>query len=235
MKFVSIHIYVTIHLYGVFVCLFLCCYFLFICLFVCFFPHIFNKGIHIPISHIITTTCPLLSRSLSCTDLSHHSGTQNLWGCPSGVIGSHLSPLGLWGRGIHTSGLFFHIPWILDWIGILGVWRPGQSLGLVLKLFQGSFCSVDGHIVLFVGGGGATGWEIRDLLGLQLGWALKEQPHECQDTVIPRRTGICSSFRFTWFWCCGSSGHCAYCIWKDQSLKIRVRWNCTKVNKMSTE
>lgn len=123
-------------------------------LFVCFFPHIFNKSIHMPISHIITTTCPLLSRSLSCTDLSHHSGTQNLWGCPSGVIGSHLSPLGLWGRGIRTSGLFFHIPWILDWIGILGVWRPGQSLGLILKPFQGSFCSVDGHIVLFVGGGG---------------------------------------------------------------------------------
>lgn len=34
MKFVSIHIYVTIHLYGFFVCLFLCCYFLFIYLFV---------------------------------------------------------------------------------------------------------------------------------------------------------------------------------------------------------
>ena len=44
-----------------------------------------------------------------------------------------------------------HIPQMLDWIEIWGIWRPNQHLELVvlfLKPFLNHFCSVEGRIIL---------------------------------------------------------------------------------------
>lgn len=52
--------------------------------------------------------------------------------------------------GFHGLNLFRNVPPMLDWIGIVGIWRPGQHLEL-LRTFIGAFlsssCSVAGRIV----------------------------------------------------------------------------------------
>ena len=52
--------------------------------------------------------------------------------CPAGKpwdsCGCHLTSDLRW--GLHRSALFSDVPWILDWIGIWGIWRPGQCLEL---------------------------------------------------------------------------------------------------------
>ena len=53
--------------------------------------------------------------------------------CPAGKLwdscGCHLTSDLRW--GLHRSALLRDVPWILDWIGIWGIWRPGQRLELM--------------------------------------------------------------------------------------------------------
>lgn len=81
--------------------------------------------------------------------------TQDLCGCPV-VFGTMMFHHILWVLWVVAwvlpgSGLFWLFPWMLDCIGIWGVWRPSQRLGLcvvLLELFLSSFYSLAAHIVL---------------------------------------------------------------------------------------
>ena len=40
-----------------------------------------------------------------------------------------LNPVGMCG-----ADLFWHVSWMLDWIGILGIWMAGRNFGSVMIL-----------------------------------------------------------------------------------------------------
>jgi len=91
---------------------------------------------------------------------------------------------------------YHYIPWMLNWTGIWGIWRPSWCLDLFatfLVPFLSSTYSVAWNTVLLPSGsaGGPKGfiWSVA-VFGLVV-W-VKWHPHECQDPRFPSRTLHCN-------------------------------------------
>lgn len=120
--------------------------------------------VHVHVLHFIY----LFSASLTWIRTLLCSWTVELGGCllVTGTMTLAL-PLDLVRRG-WVGALFFpwfhYIPWMLNWIGIRGVWRPGQCFGLFVMLlmtFLNGICCGREHYIVGGEGGEVNGVTMR--------------------------------------------------------------------------